>query len=280
MSPASPNEEDTTSSRFLQLPPPPVPGAADAPAPPAPSPPSAPLASPTAHAAYPAYPGYPVAPTAPPGSDDREYRPGHNGLAIAALCCGVAVFVPFASFAAIVLGIVALGQVRRVVQKGRGMAIAGIVLGSLWIAGALAFIVFAVTSSPDRDATGALAPDQQVGLSDLRPGDCFDGLPAIDDAQLSEVTSAGCAQPHEAQVVASVTLPEGPWPGREDAALRAESMCSTSVRSRVRVADLDRVSLVYVYPSTPAQWRQSRGAMCVLVDPDGGHLTHSVLNPD
>ncbi|WP_207556095.1 DUF4190 domain-containing protein [Intrasporangium flavum] len=273
MSPSSPNGEDSNASRSFQLPPPPASDGFGVPAPVAPPsypPPAAP----------PYDVGYPAAPTPPPGLDDREHRPGTNGLAIAALCCGIAGFVPFASFVAVALGIVALSQLRRVVQAGRGMAIAGIVLGSLWILGILAFIVFAVASTPDRDAsTGALNPDQQVGLSDLVPGDCFDGLPTIDDAQLSEVTSASCDQPHEAQVVASVTLPEGPWPGREDAALRAESMCSTSIRSRVQVADIDRVSLVYVYPSTPSQWRQSRSAMCVLVDPDGGHLTHSVLNP-
>ncbi len=273
MSPSSPNEEDTGSPRFLQLPPPPASGTA----PPVPSAPSAPAASP---AAYPAYPSYPAAPTVPSGIDDREYRPGHNGLAIAALCCGVAVFVPFASIAAVVLGIVALGQLRRVVQKGRGMAIAGIALGSLWIAGVLALIAFAVTSSPDREgSTGALVADQTVDVSDLRPGDCFDGLPTIDDTTMSEVTSAACSDPHEAQVAAAVTLPEGPWPGRDDAALRAESTCSTAVPSGVRVEDADRVQLMYLYPSTPTEWRLSRGVLCVLVDPDGGHLTHSVLNP-
>lgn len=56
--------------------------------------------------------------------------PGTNGLAIASL---VTAFVGFlcciGSIAAIVLGIVALDQIRRTRQEGHGLAVAGIALG-------------------------------------------------------------------------------------------------------------------------------------------------------
>lgn len=119
MSPSSPNAEDTTSSSSLPLPSPPASGTLGAPVP---------------SAARPAYSTYPAAPTLAPGQDDREYRPGTNGLAIAALCCGIAGLMPVAAILGIVLGFVALRQLRRVTQNGRGMATTGIVLGSLWLA--------------------------------------------------------------------------------------------------------------------------------------------------
>jgi hypothetical protein len=268
VNPSSPNGEGATTSRF-QLPPPPTSGVGDASAPPVP--PVPPVSS--APPAYPEFPGYAADP------DGREYRPGSNGRAIAALCCGVLGFVPFASIAAIVLGIVALAQLRRVVQNGRGMAVAGIVLGSLWVAGAVALVVFAVTSTPDRDESGALVPGQTVQVSDLRLGDCFDGVPATDGTPMTDATSVACSEPHEGQLAALATLPAGPWPGLEAAALRAESTCSTAVPSGVRVEDRGRVQLIYLYPSSQASWRADRGVSCILVDPDGGHLTHSVLNP-
>lgn len=272
MSPSSPNAEGATTSRF-QLPPPPASGGADASEPPAPPVSSAPPA-------YPAYSGYAAAPTSAAGPDGREYRPGSNGRAIAALCCGILGFVPFASIAAIVLGILALAQLRRVVQNGRGMAVIGIVLGSLWVAGALALVVFALTSSPDRAESGALVPGQTVEVSDLRPGDCFDGVPATDGTPMTDATSVACSEPHEGQLAAVVTLPAGPWPGQKDAALRAASTCSTAVPSGLRVEDSGRVQLIYLYPSTQASWRIDRSVACILVDPDGGHLTHSVLKPE
>ena len=64
-----------------------------------------------------------------------------NGMAIAALVCGVAGFmVFFTGPVAVILGIVALNQ--RVDGAGRGMAIAGIVLGSLVTIGAILLFVF------------------------------------------------------------------------------------------------------------------------------------------
>lgn len=75
------------------------------------------------------------APPAPP----RE--PGTNGAALAALIFGVV--GPCALFAllGIVLGIIALAQIRRSRQKGTGLAIAGIILGFVWIVAAVAAVV-------------------------------------------------------------------------------------------------------------------------------------------
>ena len=54
-------------------------------------------------------------------------RPPLNGLAVAALICGILGLAP----AAIVLGHVGFAQARRSGQRGRGLAIAGFLLGYL-----------------------------------------------------------------------------------------------------------------------------------------------------
>lgn len=78
---------------------------------------------------YPGYPGYP-GPQGPIGPART------NPLAIASLCCGIGQIVLglLAGIPALILGIIALGQIRTRGERGRGMAIAGIVLSSIGIA--------------------------------------------------------------------------------------------------------------------------------------------------
>jgi hypothetical protein len=95
-----------------------------------------------------------------PGSPYNAYgQPGYYGapaepkvLSIASLCCGVAVFIGFGFFilpqiAAVILGHMALKRE----PSGRGMAIAGLVLGYLGIAltaAVIAILALVIGSAP------------------------------------------------------------------------------------------------------------------------------------
>jgi hypothetical protein len=60
-------------------------------------------------------------------------RPGRptNSLAIAAMSCGIAQLIagPIATIPALICGFIALGQIQRTGEDGRGMAVSGIVSG-------------------------------------------------------------------------------------------------------------------------------------------------------
>lgn len=60
---------------------------------------------------------------------------GTNGLAIASLVCGIVGCFTITAIVAIVLGFVARNQIERTggTQQGSGMALAGIILGFIWI---------------------------------------------------------------------------------------------------------------------------------------------------
>jgi hypothetical protein len=61
----------------------------------------------------------------------------NNGMAIAALCCGIGGFLCIIpAVLGIVFGVIAKNQIRESggMQRGDGMATAGIVLGIVWIA--------------------------------------------------------------------------------------------------------------------------------------------------
>lgn len=78
--------------------------------------------------------GYP-APYGPPPS-------GTNGLAVGAL---VAAF--FAPMAGLVMGIIALNQVKKNGQSGRGMALAAVIISSLWFVLIILIFVVAIIAS-------------------------------------------------------------------------------------------------------------------------------------
>jgi Domain of unknown function (DUF4190)/Domain of unknown function (DUF1707) len=69
--------------------------------------------------------------------------PPTNGLAIGSMVCGIAeIFtLGFAAIPAVILGHLARGQIKRTGERGDGMAIAGLILGYLGIAGWLLVIL-------------------------------------------------------------------------------------------------------------------------------------------
>ncbi|WP_246212438.1 DUF1707 and DUF4190 domain-containing protein [Streptomyces abyssomicinicus] len=81
----------------------------------------------------PAPPAYAPAPVYPP----RSYAAATNGKAVAALVLGILTMVSggVTSVPAVVLGHMARGEIRRTGQEGDGCALAGLVLGWLWVAG-------------------------------------------------------------------------------------------------------------------------------------------------
>lgn len=92
----------------------------------------------------PPYGGYPP----PVGGYPPQYGAypapqGTNGLAVASLVCSVT--SPLLCFVlaivGVVLGVVALNQIKRTGQNGRGLALAGIIVGAVIIAVAIAAIV-------------------------------------------------------------------------------------------------------------------------------------------
>ncbi len=134
-------------------------------------------AEPASQSGYPGYPGYPGAP-APSGSayapgmppsaaGTSPYAPGAasgnpertNGVAIAAIIMGFVLPI-----GGIIAGAVALAQIKRTGEKGRGLAIGGIIAGGvitvLTILATVAFVLFAILGavSPLRRPTRSTCP--------------------------------------------------------------------------------------------------------------------------
>lgn len=116
----------------------------------------APLPPPPLGAVAPPPPGYGVAPASPYGAP--SYGPpvaptGTSGMAIGAMVCGLVgtvggavtcgITAP-AAIVGLVLGHVALHQIKQTGQEGRGFALAGVILGWISVATILLVVVAVV----------------------------------------------------------------------------------------------------------------------------------------
>lgn len=109
-------------------------------------PPGQPGGDPGQSPGYRGYPGYP----GDPGYQGMAPAGRINGISVASLVCGLAQFllwffllVPgfIAALLGLVLGVVALGQIRRRGETGRGMALTGILLGGLGVVAGVALAI-------------------------------------------------------------------------------------------------------------------------------------------
>ncbi|MFI9507738.1 DUF4190 domain-containing protein [Nocardia sp. NPDC052566] len=206
-------------------------------------------------------PGYPVRP------------PRTNVLAIASLVLGVI----GGCLLAVPLGIVALVQINKSGDRGRGLAIGGLVASGAWLLiavllvatgtlrGALEVNPTVIVEQPLSTTTRGGA----VGVNEVRVGDCLDGL----RAGSRTVTVAPCERPHDAEVIIGFDLPAGTWPGAEAVRMRATDGCEAKLREVLRTLPSPRdFQVVAIHPDDAQRWLASRFVRCAVRDPAGAKL--------
>jgi hypothetical protein len=190
--------------------------------------------------------GYPPPPPA---------RGGTNGFAIASLIFGILGGVLFG----IIFGIVALAQIRKRGQGGRGLAITGLVASGFWVLLLVVGITFAIVSGGDGGKDGSVA------VTRLDPGDCVNGLEESESVQDFPVVP--CSGPHEGEVFAVFDLANGPWPGDPEVQRQAQDRCQQELPkyAGTLAGDLD---LYYLRPLERLWWID-RSVTCIATDMSG-----------
>nr|WP_234311915.1 DUF4190 domain-containing protein [Streptomyces griseus] len=198
-----------------------------------------------------------------------------NGVAIAAFVTGVLCFLPAVG---LVLGLIALGQIRRRGERGKGFAVAGAILSSVGLA------LWVVTL-----ATGALSAawdDIKEGSGNtssfsLTKGDCFDDPSGSLEGVTYDVDKVPCDGTHDGEVFASFKMAGSSYPGDDKVTDTADDKCYALQDSYAMDAwalpdDVD----VYYFTPTRQSWRiGDREVTCVFGNTDeNGTLTGSLRN--
>jgi hypothetical protein len=257
----------------VDIPPPPPPPSSPSPSPspnepqagPQPGPPpynpalpQGPYGPPPPYGPYPPPPyGYYPPPPLPP----------YSGPAIASFVVAMSC-VPLLG---VVLGVIALRQIRRRGLRGRGFAIAGTVLNGLWTLVIAAVITLGSLGYLDDDSTY---------YQDLFRGDCVSAPDGLGDRDSLDVVP--CSEPHEGEVYAVVTgasflSDDGGYPGDELMRRYAEERCGAMEDDYVGdIAKLPASVGIHSYTPSRSDWSDGdRDVICLLGDDDGG-LTGSL----
>jgi len=220
-------------------------------------------------------PGYPGGPPPPgwypppgPGYGPPQPKPGTNGFAVAALVFGF-----LGPLFAAVFGVIALNQIKRTGQGGRGLAIAGLVLAGVWVLVIAVGVTVAVATSAHRDGSGRVAAGGSVSSRDLRPGDCLNDL--HDSTDVLSLPAVPCAQAHEGEVFAVFDLPAGPYPGPTAVDEQSTAGCNARFGDYSSVDPAEQL-LDVVYP-LPSNWARGDREVACIATPAAGGLTRGSL---
>lgn len=159
---------------------------------------------------------------------------------------GLLVFVPFAFVLGLVFGFLGLREAKKT-GKGKGMAIAGLVLSALWALVTAAVLVFVLT-------------DDSVSATDVKVGDCLKEIPT--EARVVSVDAVMCDQPHLGEVFAVLVMPDGPFPGDEAVQQFAQG-CRPALLSYAPAAPYVDSPVKLLHPTRDSWEKQDRSVVCI-----------------
>ncbi len=235
--------------------------------------------------------------------------PPVDGLAIASIITSGAgaVSVGLTGPVGLGLGIAALRRIHRTGGRGRGLAIAGVVVGgvmTLLLVGWVALLVWGISQDPPRGSTTYTNTDTGTGSDagtgrgtggdsgndsaseDELPwfaldtgfvaGECLEHAPETYD--FSDAVRVDCAGSHGAEVLGLVDFTAAPSrslsaydPALEDAAMR----CSATASALVPGFEEDGELWFDVYSPHPSQWESGMTSGYCVLGTDGAGLTGS-----
>ena len=216
-------------------------------------------------------PGWPPNPSWPPPPP----RAKTSGWAIASFVFGLLGGVLLSA----IFGVVALRRIKRLGQRGRGLAIAGLALSGAWMVLIVVVLVVGYLGSATRSpTTGQITHRGSLSVFSLAVGDCFNN-PAGATSVVS-VTAIPCNQAHNAQVYAKLNLSgsDQSYPGTAVVTRLASSACKARTGSLDKSKVTNSMTLRILFPEADSWLNGNRTVACVITNPTA-NLTSSLLNP-
>ncbi|HEY3976603.1 MAG TPA: septum formation family protein [Streptosporangiaceae bacterium] len=197
---------------------------------------------------------------------------GTSGWAVTSFILGILAVIPLS----VIFGFVALQRIRRLGQRGRGLAIAGLVLSVVW---AGVFVLVGVTSSGTatrQSSTGKITHRGDLGVFALAVGDCFDNPTNTQD--IESVTAIPCTQAHNSQVFAKFDLTgdDSNYPAQQDMTRLADGGCNSRTSSIDKTRTTSDMDIRVLFPEQDA-WADGQRTVSCLVVSSSANVTSSLL---
>jgi hypothetical protein len=224
------------------------------------------MSSPVSPDTIPAPPSYTLG-----GHQPRPTR--FNRLAVVSACLWPVLLL--GSIGSIVTGHIALRQIRRTHERGRALALVGLVLGYVSLASSIIFVVVfsaIIVANVVHAASSAVAKadnsGQTAASTGLIIGDCFDDNSI--DGSSDSVDKIDCSALHDDETYASATLPTvANYPGDSALGKTADALCEPLFVAFTGTA-LNATNLDYsnVYPSASSWKAGDRAVLCYVFQDD------------
>lgn len=167
----------------------------------------------------------------------------------------------------VIFAIVGLRRIKRRGLRGKGFAVAGLILSGLWTLAIVIGAAALLLSEPDRDTAGRVTSSGSESVFDLRPGDCMNDLE--ESAASLRVNVTPCGKPHDAEAASQFDLPNRDWPGMPSVTREATSRCLDEVSTAARGAPRsEEIGAFYLHP-TEQSWetQDDRTVLCIALFP-------------
>lgn len=186
-------------------------------------------------------------------------------LVLSCIPCGPSLIVGF------VLAIVVLTKPKDGYNRGRGLAIAAVIIAPVWIVLLVAFTVLGAvldSGSTSSGSSGSTGPsgiaEGDVTATSIRVGDCL----AEDTTDKVSITIpvTACTNPHASEAYANFNLPAGAYPGKARIFELSDTGCAKRFEDYVGVPfDDSELEVSYLFP-TKDSWDVNRGVTCLVAD--------------
>ncbi len=105
-------------------------------------------------------------------------------------------------------------------------------------------------------------------LLELAVGTCVNDAETPLGADLTEVPTIACSEPHDSELFAIVTATDGPYPGVDTLVSEGQDKCQAVFAEFVGIDFRSSVLDYHFYYPTPSSWAQGdRAIYCMVIDP-------------
>ncbi|MCW6006144.1 septum formation family protein [Micromonospora sp. CPCC 205371] len=188
-------------------------------------------------------------------------KPGTNGFAVAALVFGL-----LGGFLlSVIFGVVALMQISRRPQAGKGAAIAGMAISAAWV---VVGVGTAVILALNTDSDSTASDNGQVNVNEIVIGDCLNGL--TEGRNIENLPVVRCTEPHDGEVFAEFPISAATFPGDAAVTTQAEEGCVERLRNYApKAAEDPNTQLYYLHPTAASWLTGDRDVLCVALSASG-----------